>query len=101
MREKFPEIISISSSYAREGDWENIITAHKDETFARTWDSRNKRVGRHLLNTIDGGIVKSVCVSQCGNFGLVGSSLGGIGSYNLQSGLLRKNMFYINKLSRV
>lgn len=90
MREKFPEIISISSSYAREGDWENIITAHKDETFARTWDSRNKRVGRHLLNTIDGGIVKSVCVSQCGNFGLVGSSLGGIGSYNLQSGLLRK-----------
>ena len=32
MREKFPEIISISSSYAREGDWENIITAHKDET---------------------------------------------------------------------
>ncbi|KAK6875438.1 U3 small nucleolar RNA-associated protein 21 [Candida tropicalis] len=90
MREKFPEIISITSSTAREGEWENVITAHKDEPFARTWDSRNKRVGRHVLKTVDEGMVKSVCISQCGNFGLVGSSLGGIGSYNLQSGLLRK-----------
>lgn len=90
MREKFPEIISIASSQAREGEWENVLTAHKDETFARTWDSRNKRVGSHNFATIDGGVVKSVCISHCGNFGLVGSSLGGIGVYNLQSGLLRK-----------
>mmetsp|Transcript_3085 Transcript_3085/g.3669 ORF Transcript_3085/g.3669 Transcript_3085/m.3669 type:complete len:952 (-) Transcript_3085:26-2881(-) len=90
MREKFPEIISITSSQAREGEWENILTAHKEETFARTWDSKNKRVGSHNLLTIDGGIVKSVCISHCGNFGLVGSALGGIGVYNLQSGMLRK-----------
>ncbi|EMG50921.1 UTP21 U3 small nucleolar RNA-associated protein 21 [Candida maltosa Xu316] len=90
MKEKFPEIVSIASSYAREGEWDNIITAHKDEPFARTWDSRNKRVGKHILKTIDDGMVKAVCISQCGNFGLVGSSSGGIGSYNLQSGLLRK-----------
>ncbi|ODV79760.1 Utp21-domain-containing protein [Suhomyces tanzawaensis NRRL Y-17324] len=90
MREKFSEIIAITSSQSREGEWENILTAHKDETFARTWDSRSKRVGRHQLNTVDGGIVKSVCISQCGNFGFVGSSTGGIGAYNLQSGLLRK-----------
>lgn len=90
MREKFPEITSISSSQAREGDWENILTAHKDETFARAWDSRSKRVGRFNLDTIDNGIVKSVCISHCGNFGLVGSANGGIGVYNLQSGLRRK-----------
>ena len=90
MKEKFPEIVCISSSQAREGEWENVITGHKDETFARTWNSRSKRVGRHSLETIDNGIVKSVCISQCGNFGLVGSSQGGIGVYNLQSGLLRK-----------
>jgi U3 small nucleolar RNA-associated protein 21 len=90
MKEKFPEIIAIASSQAREGEWENIVTAHRDEPFARTWDSRSKRVGRHTLPTIDNGMVKSVCISQCGNFGLVGSSLGGIGSYNLQSGTLRK-----------
>lgn len=90
MREKFPEIISIASSQAREGEWENVLTAHKEDTFARTWDSKNKRVGSHNLATIDGGVVKSVCISHCGNFGLVGSALGGIGVYNLQSGLLRK-----------
>lgn len=90
MKEKFPEITCISSSQAREGEWENIITAHKGETFARTWSSRSKRVGRHVLDTIDGGEAKSVCISQCGNFALLGSALGGIGVYNLQSGLLRK-----------
>ncbi|CAD1808987.1 Utp21 specific WD40 associated putative domain family protein [Candida parapsilosis] len=90
LKEKFPEIIAISSSEARTGDWENIITAHQDEQFARTWDSSTKRVGRNVLNTVDQGFCKAVCISQCGNFGLVGSSLGGIGVYNLQSGLLRK-----------
>lgn len=90
MRDKLLEIIAIASNQVREGDWENIITAHKAETFARTWESRTKRIGRFLLNTVDGGIVKSVAISHCGNFGLVGSSKGGIGSYNLQSGLLRK-----------
>lgn len=58
LKEKFPEIIAISSSEARTGDWENIITAHKDEPFARTWDSSTKRVGRNVLNTIDQGFAK-------------------------------------------
>lgn len=90
MKDKFPEIISMSSNQTRVGDWENIITGHKGETFARTWDSQSKRVGRHQLNTVDGGFVSSVCISHCGNFALVASANGGIGSYNLQSGLLRK-----------
>ncbi|CAH2355252.1 U3 small nucleolar RNA-associated protein 21 [[Candida] railenensis] len=90
MREKFSEISCIASSQAREDDWENILTGHQDEKFARTWSSKSKRVGRHQLATIDGGVVKSVCISHCGNFGVVGSSEGGIGSYNLQSGLIRK-----------
>ncbi|KAI3406748.2 UTP21 [Candida oxycetoniae] len=90
LKEKFPEIIAIATSHARTGEWDNILTAHKDEPFARTWDSSTKRVGKHILNTVDQGICKSICISQCGNFGLVGSSLGGIGVYNLQSGLLRR-----------
>ncbi|GME80752.1 unnamed protein product [Ambrosiozyma monospora] len=88
---KFPPIQMIAQENAREGDWDNIITAHQDETFARTWDSRNKKIGKHQLKTIDGGLVKSVAITQCGNFALVGSSLGGIGAYNIQSGKLRKN----------
>lgn len=90
MREKFPEVTGMAMSVAREGDWENMLTTHKNETFARTWDTKNKRVGRYDLNTVDGGIAKAICVSQCGNFGLIGSANGGIGVYNLQSGLLRR-----------
>lgn len=90
MRERFPEITSLSMSMAREGDWENMLTTHKNETFARTWDTKFKRLGRYELATVDGGFAKAVCVSHCGNFGLVGSSEGGIGVYNLQSGLLRR-----------
>lgn len=90
MREKFPEIIAIASNQAREGDWDTIITSHKDEPFARTWDSQNKRVGHHQLATVDGGMAGAVCISHCGNFAIVGSSKGGIASYNLQSGVRRK-----------
>lgn len=90
MREKFPEMIAMASNQTHAGDWEDIVSAHKDETFARTWSSQNRRVGRHQFKTVDGGLVSTVCVSHCGNFALVGSANGGIGSYNLQSGLLRK-----------
>lgn len=90
MREKFPEITSLTMSATREGEWENMITTHKGEAFARTWDTKHKRVGRFEFATVDGGLAKCSCVSQCGNFALVGSSEGGIGVYNLQSGLLRR-----------
>ncbi|KAG7195828.1 uncharacterized protein KQ657_002213 [Scheffersomyces spartinae] len=90
MREKHPEITTISSSQLREGQWDNIVTVHKDEPFARTWDSKSKRIGVHQLATIDNGNASTVCVSQCGNFAIVGSTNGGFGVYNLQSGTLRK-----------
>lgn len=88
--EKFSEITAIAIENNRQGQWENILTVHKGEKFARTWNSKTKRVGRWTLNTIDDGIAKSVAISQCGNFGLVGSSNGSIGVYNLQSGIKRK-----------
>ncbi len=90
MREKFPEVSSIAIENARIGEWENILTAHNESKAARTWDMRSKRVGRWTFETIDDGMVKSVAISQCGNFGFVGSSNGGIGVYNMQSGMLRK-----------
>ena len=87
---KFNEIISMAIENTRLGEWENILTAHKDEKFARTWDMRNKRVGRWTFKTTDDGFVKSVALSQCGNFGFVGSSNGEIAVYNMQSGIIRK-----------
>ncbi|CDO92142.1 unnamed protein product [Kluyveromyces dobzhanskii CBS 2104] len=88
--EKFPEITSIVIENNRQGQWENILTVHKGEKFARTWNSRTKRVGRWTLETTDDGFAKSVAISQCGNFGLVGSSNGAISVHNLQSGQKRK-----------
>lgn len=90
IKEKFPEITAIAISNARVGEWENILTAHMNEKEARTWDLRSKRVGRWTFGTTDGGIVKSVQISQCGNFGFIGSSNGSIVVYNMQSGIIRK-----------
>ncbi|KAF7294751.1 WD-REPEATS-REGION domain-containing protein [Mycena indigotica] len=97
---KFPPITSISYSAARAKDWDDIITGHADESFARTWTMLNKKLGKHSLGFADTkgkskerallGSVKSVCVTACGNFGLASSSTGVIHLWNLQSGILRK-----------
>lgn len=90
MKDKFPEITSIAYQASKQGRWDTIITAHKDLTYAHTWDGHRGIVGNYRLATPDGGLVKTVALSGCGNFGLVGSSLGGVAVYNMQSGLLRK-----------
>ncbi|KAK9243212.1 Utp21 specific WD40 associated putative domain-containing protein [Lipomyces tetrasporus] len=90
LREKFPQITAMAFEANKQGDWENIITAHKDQAFARTWDGQRSIVGRWQLKTSDKGVVQSVAISFCGNFGLVGSARGSIDAYNLQSGIHRK-----------
>lgn len=90
IREKLPEITCIALSQAREGEWANIVTVHAQEPFARTWDSLTKRLTAMQLHTPDQGMASLVCVSQCGNFGLVGSANGQIAAYNLQLGVMRK-----------
>jgi U3 small nucleolar RNA-associated protein 21 len=46
---KFPPITSLSYSSARSKDWDDIITAHTNETFARTWTMQGKRLGKYSL----------------------------------------------------
>ncbi|KAJ3736079.1 Utp21 specific WD40 associated putative domain-containing protein [Lentinula guzmanii] len=99
---KFPPITAISHSSARSKDWDDILTAHSDETFARTWTMQNKRLGKHTFGFADTtkakgkerapplGSAKSVCVTACGNFGLAGSSTGAIHMWNMQSGIRRR-----------
>jgi U3 small nucleolar RNA-associated protein 21 len=50
---KFPSINSISYSTTRSKDWDDILTAHSDETFARSWTMLNKRLGKHTLGFAD------------------------------------------------
>ncbi|KAJ6262891.1 U3 small nucleolar RNA-associated protein [Drechslerella dactyloides] len=69
--------------------WEGVITGGREEAFARSWSWSKRRIGRWTLPTGDGGEVKSVAISPCGTFGLVGSAKGAIDMYNLQSGIHR------------
>ena len=70
--------------------WESVVTGHKGDSRARTWFWGRKKAGRWTLETGDGADVRSVAMTPCGTFALVGSAAGGIDMYNLQSGIHRK-----------
>ncbi|KAF7925419.1 uncharacterized protein EAE97_010500 [Botrytis byssoidea] len=77
--------------------WESVVTGHKDDKFARTWFWGRKKAGRWVFETGDGGNVRSVAISPCGTFAVVGSETGGLDMFNLQSGLHRQR--YPSKLT--
>ncbi|KAK5159678.1 hypothetical protein LTR04_004877 [Oleoguttula sp. CCFEE 6159] len=70
--------------------WESVVTGHEGDKFARTWFWGRKKAGRWAFETGDSTAVKSVAMSPCGTFALVGSAGGGIDMFNLQSGLHRQ-----------
>ncbi|KAF9265570.1 Utp21-domain-containing protein [Marasmius fiardii PR-910] len=98
---KLPAATGISHSSARSKDWDDILTAHTDETFARTWTMQGKRLGKHSFSFTEAaktkgkgrvppvGSVKAVCVTACGNFGLASSSAV-VHMWNMQSGICRR-----------
>lgn len=88
---KHAPIIAMSSSATRAKDWDDVLTAHADDTSARTWRVWEKRMGEHEFALEEGGDVQAVCVTACGNFGLAGSSTGEIRMWNMQSGKERKS----------
>ncbi|KAI9750625.1 MAG: hypothetical protein M4579_006394 [Chaenotheca gracillima] len=70
--------------------WESVVTGHSGDKFARTWFWGRKRAGRWTFSTGDKAVVRSVTISPCGTFAVVGSEMGGIDTFNLQSGLHRQ-----------
>ncbi|CAG8934070.1 unnamed protein product [Penicillium salamii] len=113
---KAPEITCISSSLNRDGGmgittsgpiwsnpkvtnadasnttgWESVVTGHRGDKFARTWFWGKKKAGRWAFATSDGTEVKSVVVSHCGTFAVIGSAGGSIDMYNMQSGQHRQS----------
>ncbi|EGS21906.1 putative U3 snoRNP protein [Thermochaetoides thermophila DSM 1495] len=70
--------------------WESVVTAHKDDPYARTWFWGRRRAGRWAFKTGDGEPVSTVAISSCGTFALVGSTGGSIDMFNLQSGRHRQ-----------
>lgn len=74
----------------REKEWANILTAHANDCAGYTWKWSSKSLTTHkLLNTNPGAVataVKSVAMTPCGNFGLLGMHNGRIDQFNVQSG---------------
>ncbi|GJE90786.1 WD40 and Utp21 domain-containing protein [Phanerochaete sordida] len=94
---KCAPVAALAHSTTRAKDWDDVLTAHADDAVARTWTLRDKRLGKHAFAAAPerargapAPAVKAVCVSACGNFGLVAASTGAVQMYNMQSGIRRK-----------
>jgi U3 small nucleolar RNA-associated protein 21 len=86
---RLPPILQFGHATLKEKDWDNILTCHSNASIARVWSFDRKVIGKYNLKSPDDSNIKSVTVSQCGNHGFVGSAMGGIAQYNMQSGLLK------------
>lgn len=91
---KLSRIIALDACDVRERDWSNVITAHENDPVAYVWRIQRFAQGEFALTPPkieDDELlpVSSVCLSQCGNFGFVGTEKGRIDRYNMQSGLHR------------
>jgi U3 small nucleolar RNA-associated protein 21 len=69
---KLPAITALAYSSTRSKDWEDVLTAHTGETFARTWSVQEKKLGRWSV----GGAERAKGVSTKGKG--VDASLGAI-----------------------
>eukprot|EP00037_Helgoeca_nana_P000952 m.24549 g.24549 ORF g.24549 m.24549 type:complete len:919 (+) comp11276_c0_seq1:225-2981(+) len=90
---KLPPITDFAAEEVREREWDNVVTTHARDGVARTWRWENKRLGSHKLEPKTHGgpprEAKSVAMSACGNFAIVGYSTGHVEKFNVQSGLHR------------
>ncbi|KAF5840981.1 quinon protein alcohol dehydrogenase-like superfamily [Dunaliella salina] len=112
---KLGRVVALDAGTVRERDWCNVITAHEGESAAFVWRLQHFTLGEHelrpptpavlpsasgrnatnhtKLEDVTGGRIgaaaTAVCLSPCGNFGMVGSASGRLDRYNMQSGLHR------------
>ncbi|KAE8144346.1 Utp21 specific WD40 associated putative domain-containing protein [Aspergillus avenaceus] len=82
---------TVNTDASNKTGWESVLTGHRGDKFARTWFWGKKKAGRWAFETGDKTEVKSVAVSHCGTFALLGSAGGGIDMFNMQSGLYRQS----------
>lgn len=86
---KLPQAIDFACNSLKQKDWDTIISCHHSSPSASVWSHQRKAIGKHQITSPDGSDLKAVAVSECGHFGFVGSALGQIDRFNMQSGLFR------------
>lgn len=93
---KLPEVSEIDIFEVKSLKWDNMITSHSGQTYAKTWRFDRKTIGQHSFETTDKSIVSHISISSCGNFGVLSTHTGFIDIFNLQSGIRRKNIKAFN-----
>jgi U3 small nucleolar RNA-associated protein 21 len=97
-----PEVVALATSEARNREWGDMVTIHRDHAMAYVWSTRRGcQTGMPVLRQPQWNIsamkdrpprsanAASLAISACGNFALVGTLGGAVYKYNLQSGLPR------------
>ncbi|KAL7053791.1 hypothetical protein AAHC03_026813 [Spirometra sp. Aus1] len=95
-----PGAKAISLSPSRAYDWDSLAVVHNGRREVTTWNFVRATRGKHFLDPAKfhgrGGealrfhkhtIATALCITQCGNFVVVGYSSGDIIKFNIQSGL--------------
>jgi hypothetical protein len=68
---KHAAITSLAFSTMRSKDWDDILTAHTDETYSRTWSMLNKRLSQHAFGITEKGKTRTVGVIKASLVSLV------------------------------
>jgi U3 small nucleolar RNA-associated protein 21 len=93
-KQSLPKIVDFDFCYLRQGDWDNVVTAHNNKD-PKLWNARNHVINKQKsLFDKKGANVKVVKMSICGNFAVVGGSDGSLYRWNVQSAT--KTMKYID-----
>lgn len=95
---KLSEVTEIDIFETKTLKWDNMLTSHRGESFAKTWRFDRKTIGQYSLESSDKSIISHVSISSCGNFGLLSTVTGTIDIYNLQSGIKRKSIKAFNDI---
>lgn len=90
---KLPPITDFTSETTREKEWDGIAACHRSQNMVTTWSFDKCRMGEHKLLSQNGSNERNValCItlSPCGNFVIIGYSMGDAERYNIQSGFFR------------
>lgn len=89
---KLSEVSGIDIFETKTLKWDNMITSHQGQTFAKTWRFDRKTIGTHSLETSDKSTIAHTSISSCGNFGILSTVKGSVDIYNLQSGIKRRTI---------
>jgi WD40 repeat protein len=103
---RVPPVIDVDVSGAKEREWANVVSVHRDEAGARVWSTERATMGDLFLASTDDAVrsgarqLSACCLSTCGNYAFVGTESGVLDRFNMQSGAHRGTLVWSKALGR-